>query len=80
MKHKQAHPYAWDREPVDDRPSAFGSTTGHASLCGEHSPRDPARKPVSRGGWGVKSMLAFCVALLALGGWSIAALAPLLKH
>lgn len=80
MRNKPSPRYAWDEEPVDEGPSAFGPTTSHATLSGYHPMNDPARQAAPRGGLGAKSVVAFCVALLALGGWSIATLVPLLRH
>lgn len=80
MKNRPSQRYAWDEKPVDEWPPAFGPTTSHATLSGYHPMNDPARQAAPRGSLGAKSIVAFCVALLALGGWSIATLVPLLRH
>ncbi|MBC8055915.1 MAG: hypothetical protein H7Y61_05005 [Rhizobiales bacterium] len=80
MKHKPSHIYSWDEEPVDERPSEFSSTTGYSVLSGYHPMNDPARKPrYSRSRFGFKTMVAFCVVMIALGGVALVKLAPLLR-
>lgn len=76
---KQSQIYGWESEPADERPSEFMHSTGHAALSGYADPavaRLAARR--SSGRFGAKSLLAFSVAVLALGGYGLLRLAPLL--
>jgi hypothetical protein len=72
---KQSQIYGWESEPADERPSEFMHSTGYASLSGYHDPA-AARRPSSR--FGAKSLLAFSIAVLALGAYGLLKLAPLL--
>jgi len=80
MKTKPAHIYSWDEEPVDERPSEFSSSTGYSVLSGYHPINDPARRSQPRSRIGFKTMLAFCLVLLALGAFALTKLAPLLRQ
>lgn len=79
MKIKQTQIYGWDEEPVDERPSEFSSTTGYSVLSGYHPMNQPmsSRRAPSR--FGFKTLLASCVAVLALGAFALIKLAPLLR-
>jgi hypothetical protein len=79
MNRLQTPTHGWADEPPDDRPSGFGPTTGCSLLSGYHPMHDPTHHVKPRGRFGFKSLLAFCAVLLALGGWSIASLASLLR-
>lgn len=80
MEYKQSQLYSWEDEPVNERPSEFSSTTGHSLLSG-YLPMDEAvrRPPASRSRAGFKTLLVFCVALVALGAFALTKLAPLLR-
>ena len=78
MNRKQHHTHGWDEEPLDES-SEFSPTTGCSLLSGYHPMHDPTHCVKPRGRFGLKTMLAFCVLLLALGGWAIASLASLLR-
>lgn len=76
---KQSQIYGWESEPADERPSEFTHSTGYASLSGYHDPaaaRRAALRPPSR--FGAKSLIAFSMAVLALGAYGLLKLAPLL--
>jgi hypothetical protein len=82
MKIKSSQIYSWEEEPVDERPSEFSSTTGHSLLSGYQSTYEPARpaRPTRRASrFGFKTILVFCVVLLALGLLALMKLAPLLR-
>ena len=76
---KPSHIYGWDEEPIDERPSEFMASTGYSVLSGYAPLNDPMRKEHPRGRFGFKTMLVFCVVLLALGACAIAKLVPLLR-
>jgi hypothetical protein len=76
---KQSQIYGWESEPADERPSEFMPSTGYAMLSGYHDPaaaRRAARRSSSR--FGAKSLIAFSIAMLALGAYGLLKLAPLL--
>jgi len=78
---KQSQIYGWESEPADERPSEFMHSTGYASLSGYHDPaaaRCATLRRPSR--FGAKSLLAFSVAVLALGAYGLLKLAPLLHR
>lgn len=79
MKIKSSQIYGWDAEPVDERPSEFSSTTGYSVLSGYHPMNDPMRTRHKRARFGFKTMLAFCGLVLAVGGFALVKLAPLLR-
>ena len=76
---KRSQIYGWDEEPVDERPSEFSSSTGYSVLSGYHPMNDPGRRQASRSHFGFKTLVASCVMLLALGGYALVKLAPLLR-
>jgi len=80
MKIKSSQIYSWEEEPVDERPSEFSSTTGHSLLSGYHTTSETARGARRPSRFGFKSMLVFCIALLAAGALALMKLAPLLRH
>jgi hypothetical protein len=71
--------YDWDLEPVDERPSEFMESTGYAILSGYHPMNDPARRERPSRGVGIKTMLLFCVVVIALGGFALVKMAALLR-
>lgn len=79
MKIKSSQIYGWDEEPVDERPSEFSSTTGYSVLSGYHPMNDPVRARHKAPRFGFKTMLLFCVIVLALGSYVLVKLAPLLR-
>lgn len=70
--------HGWNDEPADEH-SEFSPTTGCSLMSGYHPMHDPTHRAKPRGRFGLKTMLAFCVLLLAFGGWSIASLASLVR-
>jgi len=79
MKLKSSQIYGWDEEPVDERPSEFSSTTGYSVLSGYHPMNDPMRQRQARSRFGFKTLVFACVTVLALGGFALVKLAPLLR-
>lgn len=79
MKIKSSQIYSWDAEPVDERPSEFSSTTGYSVLSGYHPMNDPMRRARPKSRFGFKTLLVFCIVVLALGAVAIVKLAPLLR-
>ena len=79
MKTKSSQIYGWDEEPVDERPSEFSSSTGYSVLSGYHPMNVPLRRPRQHSGAGFKTLLVFCVVVLALGVFALVKLAPLLR-
>jgi hypothetical protein len=77
---KQSQLYGWEEEPVDERPSEFMSSTGFATLSGYHPMMDPMRRARPRSRFGVGSMLVVVILFIALGGWAIIKIAPMLRH
>jgi len=78
---KESQLYNWDTEPVDERPSEFMHSTGHAALSGYHSAFDVRPRPAQRGNrFGLASVLAFALVVLAAGAWAIVEFAPMLRH
>ena len=73
------HVYSWDQEPVDERPSEFGSSLGYSVLSGYHPMNDPLRAQRTRSRFGIKTVVAFCVVLVAVGAFALVKLAPLLR-
>ena len=79
MKIKSSQIYGWDEEPVDERPSEFSSSTGCSVLSGYHPMNDPSLRRQSRSRIGFKTLLVFCVVVLALGVFALVKLSPLLR-
>lgn len=84
MKIRTRHNDSWNDEPLDDRSSEFGATTGHSRLSGfhevNHKPEnDPARNIRSPSRVGLKSWLFFCAALIGIGVWSLVKLTPMVR-
>ncbi|HKX41084.1 MAG TPA: hypothetical protein VJO99_08005 [Burkholderiaceae bacterium] len=77
---KESQLYAWESEPVDERPSEFMSSTGYATLSGYHSAIGPVRRARRGSRFGLAGMLAFVLVVIAAGGWAIVKLAPLLHR
>jgi hypothetical protein len=78
---KSTQIYDWDSEPVDERPSEFMEYTPVGKLSGYSARNDPMQSRNRRSRIGFKWMLAFCVAVIAIGGWAAAhVLAPLLQR
>ena len=78
---KESQLYSWDSEPVDERPSQFMHSTGHAALSGYHSAFDALPRPVRRSNrFGLAGVLVFALVVLAVGGWAIVKFAPMLHH
>jgi hypothetical protein len=78
---KQSQLYSWDAEPVDERPSEFMHSTGHATLSGYQSNFDATRRaPVRRSYAGLIGMLVFALVVIAIGAWAILKFAPMLRH
>jgi hypothetical protein len=78
---KESQLYSWDTEPVDERPSAFMHSTGYATLSGYHSTSSATRRtPARRSHSGLIGTLVFALVVIALGGWAILKLAPMLHH
>ena len=79
---KESQLYSWDAEPVDERPSEFMHSTSYATLSGYHSNFDTARRHTaarsSRSG--LIGVLVFALVVLAVGGWALVKLAPMLRH
>ena len=75
---KQSQIYGWDEEPVDERPSEFMVSTGYSALSGYLPMNDPLRTRRSRSRFGFKTLLVFCVAILASGAFALIKLAPVL--
>lgn len=79
MKIKSSQIYGWDEEPVDERPSEFSSSTGYSVLSGYHPMNDSSRRRQPRSRVGFKTLLIFCVVVLALGVFALVKLPPLLR-
>ena len=80
VKFKESQLYAWESEPVDERPSEFMSSTGYATLSGYGSTIAPARRARRGSRFGLVGLLAAMLMVIAAGGWAIVKLAPLLHH
>jgi hypothetical protein len=80
MEFKQSQLFGWDEEPVDERPSEFVPSRSYSVLPGlEAIKAPPMRRRRPPGRIGFKTMLAFCLGLLALGVYLLVTLAPLVK-
>jgi hypothetical protein len=79
---KQTQLYDWGAEPVDERPSEFMPSTGHASLSsGYRTAVGPAARRANRSSrFGLVSLLLFVLAVIGLGGWAIVTLASMFHH
>jgi len=77
---KESQLYAWESEPVDERPSEFMPSTGYAALSGYHSAIEPVPRARRGSRFGLIGMLAFVLLMIAAGGWAIVQFAPLLHR
>ena len=74
---KRIHIYSWDEEPVDERPSEFGDSTGYATLSGHTIVTAPTLRRRKQGR-GLYALVLPCLAVLALGVYALTRLVPLL--
>ena len=77
---KESQVFRWDSEPADERPSEFMHSTGYATLSGDHSNDTRRLAPQRSSRFGLIRVLVFALAIIALGGWAIVQIAPMLRH
>jgi len=77
---KESQVFHWDSEPADERRSEFMHSTGYATLSDYHS-SDTRRLARQRSGrFGLTRLFVFALVFIALGGWAIVNIVPMLRH
>ena len=66
---RNTHVFEWDDEPVDERPSEFVQSTSYGSLSGYHTQTLAPIRTRPQSLFGVKSLIAACVVILALAAF-----------
>lgn len=79
MKIKPTQIYDWEVEPVDERPSEFSASSGYSSASGFYSTAPVTPQPLRHARSGYARLIAAALAVLALGAFALAKLAPLLR-
>ena len=77
---KESQVYGWDAEPVDERPSEFMTSAGYSVLTSDQRFEAAMRSRKTRAHVGTASLVAFIVALFALGGYALIKLLPMLMR
>ena len=77
---KESQVFHWDSEPADERRSEFMQSTGYATLSGYHSSDSRHLARQRSGRFGLTRLFVFALVFIALGGWAIVNIVPMLRH